>query len=196
MLQFASRSDRADLTGQQFGKLTVLRSGPKLDTKRKDGGSTSWVCKCECEREITVRTWQLRSANIEGRHKRVESCGCSRRKAKLQGDEASFRNLFGEYKQGAKNRGLVFDITPDQFRTLTSSDCRYCGARPNKLARANKGTKIHYVYNGVDRLDNEQGYIEMNCVPCCAVCNRMKFQMTETTFLDHIKRVTDYAVIG
>ena len=55
---------KLDLTGQRFYKLTVLRLAENL------GEKTAWVCRCDCGREIIVRTNALRSSH-------TRSCGCS-----------------------------------------------------------------------------------------------------------------------
>ena len=54
---------KLDLTGQRFGKLTVLR--PVTDI----GGTTAWICRCCCGQEIVVRTSCLRRGH-------TKSCGC------------------------------------------------------------------------------------------------------------------------
>ena len=53
---------RLDLTGQTFGRLTVL--GPAANI----GGRTAWRCRCECGRETVVRTHHLRAGH-------TASCG-------------------------------------------------------------------------------------------------------------------------
>ena len=53
-----------DISGQRFGKLTVLYHLPF-----EKGKSTTWVCKCDCGNETVAETAQL-----IGNHKR--SCGC------------------------------------------------------------------------------------------------------------------------
>ncbi len=60
-----------DLTGERFGKLTVLRLG---DPARSPGGKAirRWVCRCDCGREITVNQNSLTGKNG------TRSCGCSR----------------------------------------------------------------------------------------------------------------------
>ena len=56
-----------DLTGRQFGKLTVLyRDEPLVNSKRKY--KTMWHCKCECGKEKSIRM----DALVGGRTK---SCG-------------------------------------------------------------------------------------------------------------------------
>ena len=55
--------EKLDLTGQRYGKLTVL--GPAENT----GGKTAWKCRCDCGQETVVLTKRLRSGH-------TTSCGC------------------------------------------------------------------------------------------------------------------------
>lgn len=54
---------KLDLTGQTFGRLTVLRPAENI------GNRTAWVCRCSCGNEITAKTVHLREGH-------VTSCGC------------------------------------------------------------------------------------------------------------------------
>ena len=54
---------KLDLTGQQYGHLSVLRPAENI------GSRTAWVCRCDCGRETTVPTNRLRSGH-------TTSCGC------------------------------------------------------------------------------------------------------------------------
>lgn len=56
-----------DLTGQRFGRLTVLYK----DTKRKGTGSSYWICQCDCGKVKSVKSSSLRRGEIQ-------SCGCFR----------------------------------------------------------------------------------------------------------------------
>lgn len=58
-----------DLTGEKFGRLTVLE---RTDDLIQPSGQhkTQWLCKCDCGNEITVT-----SSNLKGSTK---SCGCYR----------------------------------------------------------------------------------------------------------------------
>ena len=114
-----------------------------------------------------------------------------RRKAggtKLPYEEASFNTLYSHYKSEAKKRGLKFNLTKEQFRCLTKQNCYYCGVEPkqvvNNLARYN-GV---YVHNGIDRVDNNEGYVITNCVPCCKHCNWAKHTFTTEEFKQWIRR--------
>lgn len=55
---------KLDLTGQQFGKLTVLAPAENIGTR------TAWRCRCACGQETTVTTRHLRDGH-------VTSCGCA-----------------------------------------------------------------------------------------------------------------------
>ena len=54
---------RLDLTGQRFGKLTVLSRAENI------GRDTAWHCRCDCGNELTVRTCYLRKGE-------KRDCGC------------------------------------------------------------------------------------------------------------------------
>lgn len=71
-----------DLTGQKFGRLTVLRS------QHNDRGVLVWVCRCECGQETKVEGYTIRQ-------KIVQSCGCLQRElasAKRGVRHANFRH--------------------------------------------------------------------------------------------------------
>ena len=57
-------SKRLELAGQRFGMLAILRPAENIGVK------TAWVCRCDCGREIIVRTKSLRSGH-------TKSCGCT-----------------------------------------------------------------------------------------------------------------------
>lgn len=53
----------ADLTGKQFGRLTVIKRVPP------ENGRTCWECRCECGNTVNVRSDCLTSGA-------TQSCGC------------------------------------------------------------------------------------------------------------------------
>ena len=60
--------DLLDLTGQVFGRLTVLRETDPI--KKADGSPMRrWLCRCECGREVVIRQGNLTS-------RITRSCGC------------------------------------------------------------------------------------------------------------------------
>lgn len=79
------------------------------------------------------------------------------------------------YKNGAKQRNLLFELTKQQFANLTSAPCYYCGS------------ELDYV--GIDRIDTNKGYIYNNVVPCCFICNKMKNTLTIDQFIKQIDKI-------
>ncbi len=57
---------KLDLTGQKFGKLTVLAPAENIKAR------TAWLCRCDCGKETVVKTCRLRNG-------RAVSCGCADR---------------------------------------------------------------------------------------------------------------------
>lgn len=57
-----------DLTGQKFGKLTVVR---RVEDKIQPSGQrkTAWLCRCECGGETIVTSTNLKNTS-------TQSCGC------------------------------------------------------------------------------------------------------------------------
>ena len=60
-----------DLTGQRFGRWTVLKRGENYVTLDESGKHAQWWCRCDCG---TVRL--VASASL--RRGRSTSCGCRR----------------------------------------------------------------------------------------------------------------------
>lgn len=44
-------------------------------------------------------------------------------------------------------------------------------------------------FNGIDRIDNNEGYVEGNVRSCCKTCNRMKSSMTAEMFVSHANKI-------
>lgn len=50
--------------------------------------------------------------------------------------------------------------------------------------------------NGIDRVDNTQGYTLANAVPCCKRCNQLKSDMQLKEFLSQIERILSHTRAG
>jgi len=172
---------RKDITGQEFGRLIVLEHSHQT-TRRK----TMWKCQCSCGKITLVEGHTLRKG-------RVKSCGClrddvARQKALKPKGVAAFNRVYESAKGGALNRTLPWEITKETFRAVVSQDCYYCGIKPamRKWRRKQNGG---FVGHGIDRVDNNKGYVEGNIVPCCAKCNRMKLDHPQKEFLAQVERI-------
>jgi hypothetical protein len=66
-------------------------------------------------------------------------------------------------RNGAERRGIVFDLTKEDFAKILEQPCAY-------------GDWVHgdRHHVGVDRMDNSIGYTGDNCVSCCGRHNSIK----------------------
>jgi len=173
--------DKPNLVGERFGRLTVVDS---TDSKHN---RSRWICQCDCGGRCIATGHSLKSG-------RKKSCNCLRRetsqnKAKLlhlgntlPNGEASFNLLYATYRWQAEKRMLAFELSKDDFKKLTKGDCFYCGLEPKQIYFGSS-CKTPYIYNGVDRQNNQIGYVLSNCVSCCKTCNDMKRTRTVEEFL-------------
>jgi len=91
---------------------------------------------------------------------------------------ASHKSLsFRVYAEKAKKREITFDLAEEVFNVLVELPCYICGKATDEMHR-----------NGLDRVDNNNGYIEHNVQPCCGECNYMK---RNSSFYDFIQKLSD-----
>lgn len=176
----------SDKTGIVFGELIVIGDSGKRNRSR----GVLWECRCSCGRTL------LRDGStlIAGKS---SSCGHTRftpeiiRKmtAKSTRPKAALKRSYRQYHYAAISRGYVFALSLDEFESIVNKVCFYCGSPPSMLKKARSESRL---LNGVDRVDNTKGYYFDNCVPCCTMCNRMKLELSQDEFLDHIARISHY----
>ena len=182
-----------DLTGKKFGKLTVL----KFDGYNKVYGRSRvpyWLCKCDCGETKSIAGQTFKDG-------RVNSCGCllesfrknilpdsNRLQKTLPEGLALFNEICSNYRCSARRRNLKFSLTKEEMQFLFKSNCYYCGITPSKIRQSRHNSQT-YVYNGIDRIDNDEGYITGNVVACCNMCNNAKHDLTLNEFQDWIKQL-------
>jgi len=148
---------KKDLTGQRFGKLTIVSEAEKIVYKH--GTAIQWNCECDCGAITKVRTSNLTSGT-------TTSCGCVH-KAAVSNDITHGLTRKGkvvpEYWiwRGIKQRCL--DIKHEHYENYGGRGITICdewldfetfykqmGARPSK------GYSIN-------RINNDEGYYPGNC---------------------------------
>lgn len=80
-----------DLTGQRFGRLTVIGDSGE----RSNNGSIYWKCKCDCDNETKVVVTALRDGS-------TKSCGCLWKEA-MAARNLSDNPRFDNSSTGIKN---------------------------------------------------------------------------------------------
>lgn len=187
-----------DLTGERFGKLIVVRCiGSRVGnsrTKSRPNVAVDWLCICDCGGERVATTGALRDGH-------TTSCGCAKRVPHrdlhylyrtLPPGRAARNRVLKAYRGGAYNRGLAWELTEEEFDGLITQDCAYCGCAPSTVEKGSGLRSGDFVHGGIDRVDNMQGYVMSNVVPCCRVCNRAKMAMSHAEFLAWIGRLVSF----
>lgn len=156
-----------NLTNRRFWKLLVIKLAFSKNKK------TYWECKCDCGNICNV-SQQALTRKIKPR----KSCGCL--SLKLPNNGAGFNDILRTYISNSKHYNRIFELTKEEFRFLITQNCYYCGIEP---LQENMGFK----YNGLDRINNDNGYVTENIVTCCRTCNVMKMNHTQEQFYKKIE---------
>ncbi len=83
-------------------------------------------------------------------------------------------------KRRAERDGIEIELVDADIAAIICQDCHYCGA---------SGSVERPV--GIDRKDNDAGYVHGNCLPCCSMCNFMK---STYGYLGFIRKCNEIAV--
>lgn len=177
-----------DESGKRYGRLVVIERAPKRVHQKPVAnreGAALWRCICDCGRETATRGWMLRAG-------KAKSCGCIRRENfkpfTLPPGVAALNRSLSNIKRNAKTRSYEWLLSDQQAFALMTSDCFYCDVPPGQIIHHARSTG-NAPYNGIDRVDNEKGYLVDNCVACCGVCNSAKADLTLDEFKGWIDRM-------
>jgi len=179
-----------DITNQKFGLLTALETVDKSNRKQR---SQLWRCLCDCGNESIVAGTTLRAG-------RIKSCGCLRKTSEYR-NRLSKRNrkegllsasnkMYYSYRNSAKHRSIEFQLTYEDFLNHILQPCNYCGIDSSITYDVSVLDENRvYKFNGIDRVDNTNGYILENIVPCCTICNSAKMSQSKEDFLNWAQRL-------
>lgn len=153
-----------------YGDLKVIRFSRSFEYR------AYWICLCKCGKEHEVASCNLKNGG-------TTSCGCNKLKV---GKNTLLNSIFSDYRTRATRKNQEFKLDINEFEILLNKPCYYCGEfNKNTKKRKNR----NYSYNGIDRINNNEGYTLTNSVTCCKVCNMAKNTMTQIEFIEWIKKV-------
>jgi hypothetical protein len=90
---------------------------------------------------------------------------------------------YNSYKYRANNKKNAFEITESQFVEIISKHCYICG----KI-----NTNDHC--NGIDRFNNNIGYLFENCRTCCGECNYMKNNYSYDDIFEKFRLIYNHTI--
>lgn len=99
-------------------------------------------------------------------------------------ERQGIKNNISEIRNRAKTSNREINLTDTEIINLICNPCVYCGVltHPENL-KAN---------NGIDRVDNNKGYIRGNVVSACWDCNRMKHALELKKFYKCCSNIIKY----
>ena len=81
------------------------------------------------------------------------------------------------YQMSASEKRLDFTFSMEEYEQLVRLSCYYCGIIEERG------------FNGIDRLNSTESYIQSNCVSCCTMCNMMKGSSGPNVFVHRAEHI-------
>lgn len=180
-----------DLTGKQFGRLTVVR---RSETAASNGNK-KWECLCSCGKTVYRPGTLLRYGH-------TKSCGCYRvdyQKIHNSGSDGPNWTGHGELSgtkwdyivKGAKTRKIEFALTIEEAWALFLKQNRLCALSGIPL-HFDDGKGRHSGNASLDRIDSKKGYTIDNVQWVDKRINVMKWHLPEKEFLDLCQKIVNH----
>ena len=141
-----------DLTGQNFGKLTVL----ELDNRRtQETKKSHWICKCDCGKITSVTAHNLKTGH-------TKSCGCLITNEQFITHGKSRTRLYNIWS-GMKRR--CYSPSTEHYNYYGGSGITICDEwRDNFQSFYDWSVSNGYSEElSIDRIDNSGNYCPSNC---------------------------------
>ena len=170
--------------GNKFNKLTII----KPNCSRNKYLNLISECLCECGNKILLTNHQIASG-------KTKSCGCLR-KDKNHNRFSGLGEIYGEFwghiKQGAKRRGILFNISIEYVWNLFLKQQRRCAISGLPLKFHSTSTTCDGNAS-LDRIDSSKGYIIDNVQWVHKDINYMKQDNSDADFIKYCCLVADHS---
>lgn len=172
--------------GDIYNSLTVLKVYGKRYTFPNGKHCILIKCRCICGNIYYAQRDSLGS-------RKLKTCGCGMGRKVLDNNMGPINQILLSYKNNAKARNLVWELSDEIVFIMIKSPCFYCGIINGNTRWDNRyKNKRKLLYNGIDRIDNNKGYTVENSVPCCGSCNLFKREKTVEQFITKVKNIYSY----
>jgi hypothetical protein len=88
------------------------------------------------------------------------------------------QKTFTSYQKSANTRNIEFKLSESEFNAFIAKPCYLCGV---PVDENNK--------NGIDRFNNNLGYLPENCRACCGHCNLLKKELLYEKVIEIAEKV-------
>lgn len=168
-----------DLTGERFGKLTVIKY------VKTNSYHAEWVCQCDCGNTITTTGQNLKRGKSH--------CGCVKR---IAPNRVGFHEdipiaYWNRLKKGAEQRNLEFNVDVEYAWSIFLDQNRMCPYT---------GTLLEFDKNFVDqnisldRIDSNMGYVQGNLQWVRKDVNIFKMALSENNFLNLCEEIYEHRI--
>ena len=186
-----------DITGNKYGKLTVL----SLDRYDSEKETTYWKCKCECGNEIIRAKSYLTSKRASNS---IQSCGCYQKEcaktsiAKIHAnkthDNNKYRQTHGDAKSHFYNQyhGILRRCTNPNERSYMDYGGRGISCEWNSYEEFKRDMYDSYKQHvekygekntSIDRIDVDKNYNKDNCR--WITLDEQRLNKTTTIYVDY-----------
>ncbi len=177
-----SATNRKDLIGKEFGKLTVIK-----DTEKRKNRRPVYLCLCKCGKEVEVNGKYLLSGD-------TKSCGCfSKGNAHNRNCVGAITSSFWTHiKQSAKVRGIPFELSREEAWDLWNKQEGKCVLSKIPLSLVvNFRDQYKEQTASLDRIDSNKPYTVDNVQWVHKRINIMKNSMSNSEFIGWCKLVVE-----
>lgn len=151
-----SKSYREDLTGQRFGRLTVIEFVPN------NKPNSYWKCRCDCGRMVIINAGELKRGS-------TNSCGCLRRERAIILNKTQNR-IHGLYKtklyrKWEKMKTRCYNKNNNFYKDYGGRGITVCEEWKNDFKAFYDWSLEHGYKEGlsIDRIDVNGDYCPANC---------------------------------
>jgi len=99
---------------------------------------------------VNILCWSHTTGFVNSNDTLFKNCICS--------DHSRYK------KRALEKLHVEFSLSKNEFNQIIEQSCYMCG----------RNSDFKNNVNGIDRIDNKQGYTLKNCLPCCNDCNKLK----------------------
>jgi hypothetical protein len=192
---------RLELIGKKFNRLLIVDIFK--EPSKWNGSQARCLCECGTEKIIPIRYL----FNGES-----TSCGCYKKEKfgtryyPAKKSRIPLEPRLGSALSVFRRRYNDGNLLIEEFLELSQQNCYYCNIGPFNCYNTYKPMGVYsrdkkcgvsakriaegnFVYNGLDRVDNNRKHDKDNVVPCCINCNRAKSNLSQKDFFELIYRI-------